>query len=374
MYSSLLLTLLATSTKHVLGEKHHLYSGFFSGSQLYGIQFDDETSTLTVVNNITTNSSDGSKWIAIDERRENVYVASGASYNSYTITSDLGLTLASNLTISDTCANLNHITSLSSSPYTVFGAPYSTGCSGQAITVDQSGALKAIVGSITYRNSSGVHGLAVDTDGTFIYSADDMGDAVWVHSFDKTTGAVEEVQYLAAPRGANPRHLAVHPRGNYVYVVYEKANQLAVYSRDASTGKLTYTNTTYPLIPSGYTNTSSYWSDEVAFSVSSAESPKYLFASTRSIISTSSPGYVTAFSLDATTGAIQEQLFLSQTTGSGGSANSVSPAIFSEDYFAITDSGSNFIEVWQVSVDGSAATVVAHLDLDNGPANVVWYS
>lgn len=124
----------------------------------------------------------------------------------------------------------------------------------------------------------------------------------------------------------------------------------------------------------GYTNTSSYWSDEVAFSVSSAESPKYLFASTRSIISTSSPGYVTAFSLDATTGAIQEQLFLSQTTGSGGSANSVSPAIFSEDYFAITDSGSNFIEVWQVSVDGSAATVVAHLDLDNGPANVVWYS
>lgn len=39
----------------------------------------------------------------LQERRENVYVASGASYNSYTITSDLGLTLASNLTISDTC-------------------------------------------------------------------------------------------------------------------------------------------------------------------------------------------------------------------------------------------------------------------------------
>lgn len=66
MYPSLLLALLAISTKHVLGEKHHLYSGFFSGSQLYGIQYDDETSTLTVVNNITTNSSDGSKWIAID--------------------------------------------------------------------------------------------------------------------------------------------------------------------------------------------------------------------------------------------------------------------------------------------------------------------
>ncbi|KJK61777.1 Lactonase 7-bladed beta-propeller [Aspergillus parasiticus SU-1] len=373
MYPSLLLALLAISTKHVLGAKHHLYSGFFSGSQLYRIQFDDETSALTVINNITTNISDGSKWIAIDEQRENIYVASGASYNSYTITSDLGLTLTSNLTISDTCANLNYIASSSSSPYTVFGAPYSTGCSGQAITVDQSGALKSIVGNITYGNSSGVHGLAVNTDGSFIYSADDMGNAVWVHSFDKTTGAVEEVQYLAAPSSANPRHLAMHPKGNYVYVIFEEANKLAVYSRDASTGKLTYTNTTYPLIPSGYTNTSSYWSDEVAFSVSSAESPKYLFASARSR-STSSPGYVTAFSLDATTGAIQEQLFLSQTTGSGGAANSVSPAIFSEDYFAITDSGSNFIEVWQVSADGSAATVAAHLDLDNGPANVVWYN
>ena len=77
-----------------------------------------------------------------------------------------------------------------------------------------------------------------------------MGNAVWVHSFDRTTGAVEKVQYLAAPASANPRHLAVHPKGNYVYVVFEEANKLAVYSRDASTGKLTYTNTTYPLIPS----------------------------------------------------------------------------------------------------------------------------
>ncbi|KAE8378530.1 hypothetical protein BDV26DRAFT_281056 [Aspergillus bertholletiae] len=373
MHPSFLLSMLAISTKQVLASKHHLYSGFFSGSEVYGIEFDDEASTLTVINNITTNSSDGSKWIAIDERRENIYVASGASYNSYTIASNLGLTLKSNLTIPDTCGNLNYIAASSPSPYTVFGAPYSTGCSGQAITVDQSGALKSIIGNITYGNSSGVHGLAIDADASFIYSADDMGNAVWVHSFDSATGAVEEVQYLAAPSSANPRHLAVHPKGSYVYVVFEEANELAVYSRDTSTGKLTFTNTTYPLIPSSYTNTSSYWSDEVAFSVSSSASPKYLLASARSR-STSSPGYVAAFSLDATTGAIQEQLFLTQTTGSGGSANSVSPALFSEDYFAITDSGSNFIEIWQLSTDGNVAAVAAHLDLDNGPANVVWYS
>jgi carboxy-cis,cis-muconate cyclase len=117
--------------------------------------------------------------------------------------------------------------------------------------VGQSGTLESISGTITYGNSYGVHGLALDASNEFIYSGDDMGNAVWVHSFNTTTGVVTQVQYLAAPTGANPRHLAVHPKGNYVYVVFEEANQLGVYARDTSSGKLTYTNTTYPLIPSG---------------------------------------------------------------------------------------------------------------------------
>jgi hypothetical protein len=85
---------------------------------------------------------------------------------------------------------------------------------------------------------------------------------------------------------------------------------------------------------------------------------------------------VTAFSLDDT-GAISQQLFLTPTTGSGGAANSVSPAPFDEDYFAITDSGSDFVEVWKInatSTDNVTVSPVAHLDLDNGPANIVWYN
>lgn len=85
----------------------------------------------------------------------------------------------------------------------------------------------------------------------FIYSADDMGNAVWAHSYDNTTGEVTEVQYLAAAEGSNPRHLTVHPNGNWVYVVYEEANSIASYKRDTTTGKLTFTNTTYSLLPSG---------------------------------------------------------------------------------------------------------------------------
>ncbi len=126
---------------------------------------------------------------------------------------------------------------------------------------------------------------------------------------------------------------------------------------------------------------SSYWADEVLASIprsssnNSPTSPKYLLASTRSRTS-DIPGYVSAFALDSKTGAITEQLFLTPTTNSGGAANAVTPAPFNEDYFAITDSESNFLEMWKIDPSGEETTAapVAHLDLETGPANIVWYT
>lgn len=59
-YSHLALATLA------LGEPHYFFSGFFAGSTIVGIEFDDATSDLSLVNNITTQATSGSKWIAID--------------------------------------------------------------------------------------------------------------------------------------------------------------------------------------------------------------------------------------------------------------------------------------------------------------------
>jgi hypothetical protein len=56
------------------------------------------------------------------------------------------------------------------------------------------------------------------------------------------------------PADANPRHLVVHPNGLFTYVVFGEANELGIYKRDNDTGKLSYTNVTYPLIPSGMYN------------------------------------------------------------------------------------------------------------------------
>jgi carboxy-cis,cis-muconate cyclase len=273
-----------------------------------------------------------------------------------------------------TGSNANYIIASTASPYVVFGAPYSTGCAANMMSVDNTGALTEIIANASYGSGSGVHGLALSADNQFLYSADDMGNAVWVHSVNTTSGEIAEVQYLAAPTGADPRHMVVHPGGQYAYVVFEALSSIGVYSRDATTGELTYTNTTYPLLPTGYTNTSSYWADEVMFSVNSSGTPSYMYAATRSR-TTTIPGYVSAFSLDLDTGAIKEQLFLTETTASGGSANSVTSAPFAEEYFAITDSAANSVEVWMISVEGTTGSgkVVAHLDLDAGPSDVVWF-
>ncbi|CAN9358995.1 unnamed protein product [Alternaria alternata] len=367
-------TLLLAVVPKVFGDKHYFFSGFFTGNMIAGVEFDDSTNDLTLVNNIT-------------ERKRNVYVATTGQIQSYAIKSNRSLTSTSNITLSSSCQNANYIATTNASPYTVFGVAYSTGCAAQALAVDSTGALTAATANLTYNSTSGVHGLDISPDAAFVYSADDMGNAVWAHSYDRETKTAQTLQYLAAPEGANPRHLAVHPNGAWVYAIYEEANSLAVYKRDNKTGLLTDEKTTYSLLPAGFTNTSSYWADEVKFSLPTSNStntttssltnfitsaqPKYLITGTRSR-STNATGYVSAFALDASTGAITSQLFLLPTTASGGSANAVSPALFGEEYFAITDSGANFVEVWKIEREGVGASAVARLGFESGPANVVW--
>ncbi|KAK7187725.1 hypothetical protein PSPO01_06459 [Paraphaeosphaeria sporulosa] len=348
--------LLFAAVPTVLGDKHYFFSGFFSGSLIAGVEFDDATNNMTLVNNITIQSSTGSKWIAIDERKQNLYVSATGQYQSYSITANRSLASTRNITLPPSCQNHRLR---------------------RTVSVDSTGTLQSILANITYNGTSGVHGLAISPGADFVYSADDMGNAVWTHSFsdDNVTSTAQTLQYLPAPSGSDPRHLAVHPAGSWAYVVYEAANEVAVYARDEATGLLRDTNATYALLPEGFTNTSSYWADEVMFSVppsaSSSSSPKYLIASTRSRTSTS-PGYVSAFALSST-GAITEQLFLLPTTASGGGANAVAPASFSEEYFAITDSAANFIEVWKIDNGGKTAAAVAQLGgFSGGPANVVW--
>lgn len=123
--STTLSLLWATSVRLAAASTHHLFSGFFSGSTIVGLEFDGDSS-LSLVNNITTSANSGSKWIALDvkfpisllrilkkdygtniggqEKKKNLYVATTGYFQSYTVTSELGLKYQGNVSLSSDCA------------------------------------------------------------------------------------------------------------------------------------------------------------------------------------------------------------------------------------------------------------------------------
>jgi carboxy-cis,cis-muconate cyclase len=145
--------------------------------------------------------------------------------------------------------NTNYIVSFTTEPFTVFGAPYSSGCPGQAITVTSSGTLKSIVASISYSSVSRVHGLALSSDDRFIYSGDDMGNSVWAHYYNVTSSKMSKFQQRNIT--GKPRHLVVSPQGSYVYVMLDTGNAVGVLTRGLKTGRIAATNTTFSTISSG---------------------------------------------------------------------------------------------------------------------------
>ena len=138
-------------------------------------------------------------------------------------------------------------------PYAVYGTPFgATADCGSVMSVDDNGVLSEVVQNYTYKSTSGVHGMALNSDNTFLYSADDSANTLWTHKVDNGTGEVTLVTSISGPvTGADPRHVAVHPKGQYLYVVLEGANQVAQYAIDQTTGIPSFENVTYSLIPSG---------------------------------------------------------------------------------------------------------------------------
>ncbi|OJD28909.1 carboxy-muconate cyclase [Diplodia corticola] len=350
---------------------HHLLVGTFSGAHLYAVAFDDQTHALSLAANLTAHAAHA--WIALSHDKSVLYGVEDGGWTSYSIDSATAVTHTATLPLTGAnCSNDRSIFVVAARepPYNVYGDPF--GDCANVLSVDEAGALEAVAQNVTYTaGTSGVHGMALSVDGRFVYAADDSGNAVWTHSVDEATGLLTEVSRLEAPsEGANPRHAAVHPKGGYLYVVLEEANKLAQYKLDTETGLPVFENVTYPLIPESElaTNVANYWSDDVAV----AASGDFLWASARSRDETK-PGYISGYTLSST-GAILKQVFLTNTTTSGGSANAVTPAPFGNEFVALTDTQEEFLQVWKRDANGSIAEVVARLDLQDGGccANAVW--
>ncbi|KAK0457320.1 Lactonase, 7-bladed beta-propeller-domain-containing protein [Desarmillaria tabescens] len=343
---------------------HHLFVGTFSTYAIYALEFDDESYSLTLAANITTPSEH--PWINLSHDRKSLYAASGTEYGYFNVVNSTSITYNASVPLDSNCSSTRaiYITSSKVEPYTVYGVPF--GDCGTVIPADFS----SITQNYTFTlGSSGVHGLALLPNSTYLYAADDSDNKIWTFGVDVATGELTDVATLAAPsEGNNPRHLTVHPNGEYLYVILEEANEVAQYSIDWQTHQPVYSNVSYSLLPPG-SNVSTHWADEVQVSANET----YLWATTRSR-ETNDTGYLSVFSLNEN-GTISEQLFITPTTTSGGSANAISPATFADEFAAITDTSVGFVEIWQLLDDASNATVVAHIDLIDGGccANAVWY-
>lgn len=254
-------------------------------------------------------------------------------------------------------------------PFNVYGNPfYDHAGWGNVFSVDKDGGLEKNIQNYEYSPETGIHGMVFDPTETYLYSADLRGNSIWTHKKDKETGTLTLVNRLAAPApGDHPRWVAIHPSGNYLYVLMEAGNRLGVYVIDEQSHIPTFTQITYPLIPPGIPNPKMYRSDVSTLS----HSGKYLYATSRAN-SSSLTGYIAAFKLGEA-GNIERQICLNPTPTSGGHSNAVSPCDWSDEWIAITDDQEGWLAIYRWNEEFLAR--VAHCDVKEPGfgMNAIWY-
>lgn len=101
--------------------------------------------------------------------------------------------------------------------------------------------------------------MVFDPAETYLYSADLRGNKIWTHKKD-SQGQLTLVGCVEAPDpGDHPRWVALNQ--NYLYVLMEAGNRLAVYVIDEQTHCPVFTHITYPLIPPGTSSPSLLFSN-----------------------------------------------------------------------------------------------------------------
>ena len=116
-------------------------------------------------------------------------------------------------------------------------------------------------------------------------------------------------------------------------------------------------------------------------------SGRYLWATSRSQAAANQTGQISVFLL-ADDGAIIKKMFMVNTTTTGGIANAISPAFWSDEYAAMADNSNRvqngYVQIWKMQgrketsdgIEYQTAVPVAKADMgDTGCcANVIWYS
>ncbi|CAG8948758.1 hypothetical protein HYFRA_00001879 [Hymenoscyphus fraxineus] len=387
MRQSIFSLILLGAANVVKCDVYQMLVGNFRKFAIYTLEFDDVALTLKMVGNHPTPVHDKKTVYG------NILDAPNNAFISYDVDNFRRYVIASGDAACNTSSN--SLVAATEPPYAVYGTAFSAAGAqgndscGTVMSVDKDGFFTGADQEFGYRPSSGIHGMALNKNNTFLYSADDTGNFVWTHSVDPSTGFVTFVDASPAPSNGshgsydtNPRHVTVHPEGKFLYVLFEGSEQLAQFEIDQATGIPSFQGVAYSMVLPGMlthmgntdTDASDPSSGRYAAGVKLSSSNKYLWASFRGR-QEDQAGSFAAFSLNPD-GSIIEQLFLTPTLSSGGLSNIVSPNPITDKYVAITDESFGFVDIFALADDASKASPVARLSIPDGGccADVLWAS
>ncbi|WP_343617796.1 lactonase family protein [Flavobacterium sp.] len=112
------------------------------------------------------------------------------------------------------------------------------------LSYDKAGSLKIIAETSIlakdFKGGTGAAAIKLSPDGKFLYLTDRVdANTISVYKIQKN-GSVELVEQQST-LGKGPRDFAIDPTGNYVLVGHQYTNDIVIFKRNATTGKLTDT-------------------------------------------------------------------------------------------------------------------------------------
>jgi carboxy-cis,cis-muconate cyclase len=236
-----------------------------------------------------------------------------------------------------------------------------------------SGALHGDFGGLRH----GSHSADLSPDMQSLYIADIGRNAIFTYSIDNQHASSGKqhltlgLKHISPRPNDGPRHTWPHPSGKILYSLQEHTSIVDLFTV-ADDGVTLMHKHGVRIIPADK-DPKDYWADEVRLSTRSG-TPRYMYASTRGLAA-ETKGYVAVFELHTDGNVVSEEaIHIWETPTSGGIANAIEPAPWSEDfeeveYLAMTDSLEGW--VFMLSFDGEEVKEVARVSLGKTDAGEV---
>jgi 6-phosphogluconolactonase len=141
------------------------------------------------------------------------------------------------------------------------------------------------------------HSINVDPSNRFAYAADLGIDKVLIYKFNANDGSLTPADppFAEVEPGSGPRHFAIHPKGQFAYVINEMTCTVTAFRRDGSSGALKALQTVSTL-PQGQAVAEGYSTAEVQVHPSG----RFLYGSNRG------HDTIVVFAIDEKTGQISQ--------------------------------------------------------------------